>query len=101
MRKIWLSLFLIGLLGSNSLAHVTLLKSYKQQQQNVTIRTEKVAGNVYVLYGEGGNIGVSSGADGILMIDSQFAPLADKIKAELAKLGSATPRFLFNTHWHK
>lgn len=98
MRKTWLSLFLIALLCSNSMAHVTLLKNYHQQQ--TTFKTEKVAGNVYVLYGQGGNIGVSYGADGMMMIDTQFADVADKIKAELAKIGSDKPKFVFNTHWH-
>lgn len=98
MRKIWLSVFLITLLCSNSFAHITLLKNYKQQQ--VTFKTEKVAGNVYVLYGQGGNIGISNGADGMMIIDTQFAAVADKIKAELAKLGTDTPKFVFNTHWH-
>jgi glyoxylase-like metal-dependent hydrolase (beta-lactamase superfamily II) len=63
-------------------------------------RTEKVAGNIYALFGNGGNVGLSVGEDGILMIDTQFANVADRIKAELAKLGSDKPRFIFNTHWH-
>lgn len=98
MRKIWVSMFLIALLCTNSLAHVTLLKTYNQQQE--TFKTEKVAGNVYVLYGRGGNIGVSAGPDGLMIIDTQFANVADRIKAELAKLGTDKPRFVFNTHWH-
>jgi glyoxylase-like metal-dependent hydrolase (beta-lactamase superfamily II) len=64
------------------------------------IKTEKVAGNVYVLFGQGGNIGVSVGKDGVLMIDDQFERLAEKIKVALKELGSDKPRFLFNTHWH-
>lgn len=63
-------------------------------------RTEKVAGSIYALFGSGGNIGLSVGEDGILMIDTQFANVADRIKAEMAKLGSDKPRFIFNTHWH-
>ena len=54
---------------------------------NVTIKTTHVAGNVHMLEGSGGNIGVSVGPDGILIIDDQFAPLADKIRKALAKLG--------------
>ena len=100
MRKILFIITLLSLCVTQSLAHVSLIKGNKNLQQDVKIKTEKVAGNVYVLYGQGGNIGVSAGADGILMIDDQFAPLADKIKAELAKLGDSTPKFLFNTHWH-
>ena len=100
MRKIWLSAFLTGVLSVNSMAHVSLLKGEHNVRQDVEIKTEKVAGNVYVLFGQGGNIGVSAGADGILMIDDQFERLADKIKAALKELGSDRPRFVFNTHWH-
>ncbi|MGI9056841.1 MAG: hypothetical protein ACR2F2_13685 [Pyrinomonadaceae bacterium] len=99
MKKFWLSTFLIGLLCVNSFAHITLYKNYEHQQQ-VTFRTEKVAGNVYVLFGQGGNIGISYGADGMMIIDTQFANIADKIKAELAKLGTDKPNFIFNTRWH-
>ena len=83
MRKIWLSVFLITLLCANSFGHITLLKNYNQQQ--ATFKTEKVAGNIYVLYGEGGNIGVSYGEDGMMIIDTQYARVADKVKTELAK----------------
>jgi len=69
-------------------------------KHQTVIKTEKVNGNVYVLFGQGGNIGVSSGTDGILMIDDQFDRLAEQIKAALKTLGSEKPRFLFNTHWH-
>jgi cyclase len=101
--KTILSLFLIGAMASISSAHTSLIKGAhvsEKQQQDVVIKTEKVAGNVYVLFGQGGNIGVSAGADGILMIDDQFERLADKIKAALKELGSDRPRFVFNTHWH-
>jgi cyclase len=66
----------------------------------VQIKTTKVAGNVYLLEGAGGNIGVSVGEDGILIVDDQFAPLADKIKASLKTLGQGKLRFILNTHWH-
>ncbi len=66
----------------------------------VEITATKVAGNVYMLQGAGGNIGVSVGADGILIVDDQFAPLADKIKAALKTLGDGKLRFVLNTHWH-
>ena len=66
----------------------------------VEIKTVKVAGNVYVLYGAGGNIGVTVGDDGVAMIDDQFAPLSEKIHAALAKLSPKAPKFLINTHWH-
>lgn len=66
----------------------------------VQIKATKVAGNVYVLEGAGGNIGVSVGADGILIVDDQFAPLADKIKASLHTLNPGKLRFILNTHFH-
>lgn len=66
----------------------------------VQIKATKVAGNVYMLEGSGGNIGVSVGEDGILIVDDQFAPLADKIRAALKELGDKKLRFILNTHWH-
>lgn len=80
--------------------HASLIDGNAKITEQANFRTEKVAGNVYVLFGQGGNIGLSVGPDGILMIDTQFANVADRIKAELAKLGSDKPRFIFNTHWH-
>jgi len=66
----------------------------------VEIKATKISGNVYMLEGAGGNIGVSVGADGILIVDDQFAPLADKIRAALKTLGQGKLRFILNTHWH-
>jgi len=66
----------------------------------VEIKATHVRGSVYMLEGSGGNIGVSVGDDGILMVDDQFAPLADKIRAALAKLGDGKLQFILNTHWH-
>ena len=66
----------------------------------VQIKATKVAGNVYMLEGAGGNIGVSVGADGILIVDDQFAPLADKIKTSLQSLNPGKLRFILNTHFH-
>jgi glyoxylase-like metal-dependent hydrolase (beta-lactamase superfamily II) len=66
----------------------------------VEIKATKVAGNVYMLEGAGGNIGVSVGDDGLLIVDDQFAPLADKIRAALKGLADKKLRFILNTHWH-
>lgn len=66
----------------------------------VEVTATKVAGNVHMLQGAGGNIGVSVGPDGILIVDDQFAPLADKIKAALKTLGEGKLKFVLNTHWH-
>lgn len=66
----------------------------------VQIKSTKISGNVYMLEGAGGNIGVSVGEDGILIVDDQFAPLADKIRASLKGLNQGKLRFILNTHWH-
>lgn len=66
----------------------------------VEVKATKVNGNVYMLQGAGGNIGVSVGTDGILIVDDQFAPLADKIRAALKTLGEGKLKFILNTHWH-
>ena len=72
-----------------------------QDLGQVQIGTVKVAENIYMLTGAGGNIGVSVGTDGILLIDSQFSQLAEKIKAALAPLSAApVVRLLLNTNWH-
>ena len=71
-----------------------------QDFSKVEIKATHVAGRVYMLEGAGGNIGVSAGPDGILIVDDQFAPLADKIEAALAKLDKGPVRYVLNTHWH-
>ena len=66
----------------------------------VEIKAQTLAPGVAVLFGAGGNIGVSHGPDGTVLIDDQFAPLTDKIVAAVAALGASPVRFLVNTHWH-
>jgi cyclase len=66
----------------------------------VEVKAEKVAGSVYMLTGEGGNIGVSIGEDGVLVVDDQFAPLVPKIQAAIKGLTDKPVRFVLNTHWH-
>lgn len=66
----------------------------------VEVKATKVAGTVYMLTGAGGNIGVSSGEDGIVIVDDQFAPLAPKIKAALAGISDKPIKFILNTHYH-
>ena len=55
---------------------------------------------IYMLMGAGGNIGVSMGDDGILMVDDQFAPLTDKIKSAVKEISDKPIKYVFNTHWH-
>ena len=59
-----------------------------------------VSGNVYMLIGSGGNMAVSVGEDGVMLVDDQYAPLTDKIVAAIRKLSDAPIRFVINTHLH-
>lgn len=74
--------------------------SYSDEFDKVQISTIKVADHIYMLQGQGGNIGVCVGEDGVFMIDDQFAPLTEKIKAAIAKLSDKEIRFVINTHYH-
>ncbi len=101
MKRILVFALAASLLSATTaFGHTDLIKGHSVPQQQTTFRTEKVAGNIHVLFGNGGNIGLSVGPEGILMIDTQYANVADRVKAEMAKLGSDKPRFIFNTHWH-
>lgn len=66
----------------------------------VQIRTTKITDTVYMLEGEGGNIGVSAGEDGVILIDDQYAPLTEKILAAVKVISDKPIRFVINTHWH-
>jgi cyclase len=70
------------------------------QQQEAEVRAETVAPNLAVLFGQGGNIGVTWGPDGTVLIDDQFAPLTPRIQAAVQALGASPVRYLINTHWH-
>lgn len=86
-------LFGIALLAS-------LASAQQQDFSKVQIKATKVAGNVYMLEGSGGNIGVSAGEDGIVIVDNQFAPLAEKIREALKGIVDKPVRFVINTHFH-
>jgi cyclase len=92
MRKI----FFAAVFVCCSLAAFAQNDDFSKVQMKVT----KVAGNVYMLEGSGGNIGASVGEDGIVIVDDQFAPLADKIKAALKGVTDKPVRFVINTHFH-
>jgi cyclase len=92
MKIATLSLSLFALLIHGAFA--------QQDFSKVEIKTIHVAKNVYMLQGAGGNIGVSVGEDGTLIVDDQFAPLSEKILDALKKLNPNKPRYVLNTHHH-
>ena len=74
-----------------------------QQQPDwdaIQVTATEVRPGVAVLFGNGGNIGVSYGEDGTLIVDDQFAPLVPKIQAAVAGLGASPVKYLVNTQWH-
>ena len=83
-----------------TVAIVFAATAFAQQGDDVTIKSTRVAGNVYMLEGRGGNMGACVGPDGILLIDDQFAPLAEKIRAALRSLDPGPLAFILNTHFH-
>lgn len=71
-----------------------------QDYSKVEVKAAKVAGTVYMITGAGGNIGVSTGEDGLVIVDDQYAPLVPKIEAALKTISDKPVRFILNTHYH-
>ena len=83
-----------------SLASIALPAQAQRDFSEVEITAEEVAPGIAVLFGSGGNIGVSYGEDGTILIDDQYAPLTPKIEAAVAALGASPVSLLINTHYH-
>jgi len=82
------------------LSAAILSTAQNQDFSKVQMKVTKVSGNVYMIEGSGGNIGASIGDDGIVIVDDQYAPLADKIQAALKGITDKPVRFIINTHYH-
>lgn len=95
--RVWKASLAVAVLAA---APVVVSHAQDDDFSKVEMRTEKVADGVYMLAGAGGNIGVSAGDDGVFLIDDEFAPLTDKIRAAVAAINPKPIRFLVNTHWH-
>ncbi|HZD96237.1 MAG TPA: MBL fold metallo-hydrolase [Candidatus Sulfotelmatobacter sp.] len=94
MRKIFLAVIVF--------AFFTAIQAFGQGQDfsKVEMKVQKVAGSVYMLQGAGGNIGASVGDDGIVIVDDEFLPLAEKIEAALKGIADKPVKVVLNTHWH-
>lgn len=86
--------------GCAALMLSTFAVGQDEDVSKAEIKVHKVAGNIYMLEGAGGNIGVSAGDDGIVIVDDEFAPLAGKIRAALKGIVDKPVRFVINTHYH-
>ncbi len=71
-----------------------------QNFDTIQVRSQALAGGVYMLTGAGGNIGLAVGDEAVFIVDDQFAPLTPKILAAIAAITSKPVRFVVNTHWH-
>ncbi len=98
MQRIIATLLITNLLGFTAFAHGD--NSHFANKQDVTVKTQKVRGNVYMLQGRGGNVGAVTGPEGILIVDDDYKTVSEKLSDALKELGSPTPRFILNTHWH-
>ncbi|RUM28613.1 MAG: MBL fold metallo-hydrolase [Alteromonas sp.] len=92
---------LAAFIAASPLVYSTINPANAQDRfADVEVKATAIKGSVHMLTGAGGNVGVSAGEDGILIIDDQFAPLAEKIAAQLGELGSDKPKYVINTHYH-
>ncbi len=91
MNRYWILLLamVIGMASGNA-----------QDFSETKIIPQRINDHLYKLEGAGGNIGVLMGEDGVLMVDTQYGPLGDKIKAAIQSIGGERPQYVVNTHWH-
>jgi len=92
MRRLFVCLAFLAVCG--------IALAQDEDFSKVQMKVTRVAGGIYMLEGAGGNIGVSVGEDGIVIVDDEFAPLADKIRAALKGITDKPVRFVINTHYH-
>src|SRR5215475_14512697 len=90
------ALFLLALLA----VAVSAVAQGQQDFSKVEIKTTKITDKFYTLEGQGGMIGALVGPDGVFLVDTQFAPLTEKIVAAVKKISSGPIRFVVNTHVH-
>lgn len=83
-----------------TLLTLTTAAAHAQTPQAREVRTVAVASGVYMLMGNGGNIGLSIGPDATFIVDDQYAPMVPNIVAAIQKLTDKPVRFVVNTHWH-
>ena len=108
MRTILQTLFVVLLVGSpgfvkadhheNTLNMEQLAQTFGWDLEGAEIESQKVADGLYVLFGIGGNIAVSIGEDGVLIVDDQFPQVMDKIEAAISNIGGAKIDYAINTH---
>lgn len=92
----FVSILFLGAVGLRAVAQQQPLPDFSKIQ----LEAHQVAPNIYMLVGAGGNIAVSAGDDGLLMVDTEYPPMFDKIESALRKISDKPLRFVIDTHWH-
>ena len=110
MRAILQTVFAVLLIGSAGLAKAghhedplnieQLSQAFGWDLEGAEIQSQKVADGLYILFGIGGNIAVSIGEDGVLIVDDQLPQVMDKIEAAISQIGGGKIDYAINTHWH-
>ncbi len=110
MRTILQTVFAVLLIGSAGLANAghhedalnieQLSQAFGWDLEGAEIESQKVADGLYILFGIGGNIAVSIGEDGVLIVDDQLPQVMDKIEAAISQIGGGKIDYAINTHWH-
>ena len=72
----------------------------QQDFSKVQVKTTNLGNNTYMLEGAGGNVTVAVGTNGVIIVDSQFAPMHDKLKAAISAITNQPVKYLINTHYH-
>ena len=91
---------LAALAATAALFAGTALAQQNIDFSKVEVKTTDLGNKTYMLQGAGGNVTVAVGTDGIIMVDSQFAPMHDKLKAAIEKISPLPIKYLINTHYH-
>ena len=98
MRRVLTIILSMALSAATAIAHGD--DSHFKNPQDVTVKVSKITENLFMLQGRGGNIAALTGLEGILIVDDDYKAVSEKLRDALKQLGSASPRFILNTHWH-
>lgn len=103
MKQLMIAALLLAGVSSAAESPLTLdelLNEFEWSFESAEIKTQKVGKGLYVLFGLGGNIGVSVGEQGVLIVDDQFPQMMPKVNAAIREIGGGEIDFVINTHWH-
>lgn len=95
MKRLSMTIFVAAAIAFAAAAH-----AQQQDFSKVQITTTDLGNHAYMLAGQGGNMTVVVGGDGVILVDTEFAPLHDKIRAAIAAISPLPVKYIVNTHYH-